>query len=263
MKRRILRGWQAAFVVLAFALLSLGIWRGEVEWIKGWAGLNWLAGYPWAALPICVLVAASILVSVVAAAPASAWVENATRGERQISVLFLAIVSAVSWLSFEIARRWFETNPFWGTFTRPAMTAIAGWLAWPIGSIAFCAVAIFLAIDRLLLRLRRWTIALFVAALALVLPASWLLLQLVPAHGYRDSIHSIKAGYPPLWTNLLMGAVAGIAARFGQRRERRAPHRYARGLDDLSGGGRHNGSQLILGAVNRPLVSKARHGSET
>ena len=212
-----IRGWRAGVLVSLLGLLSLALWRGEVEMIKGWAGLSWLVGYPWAALPGCVLVAASILVSILAAAPR--WVRESLdfRGATEIGARFVAIVSAASWLSFEIVRRWCERGPFWGTFARPATTAVAAWLAWPIGSIAFCSVATFLAIDRLLLRLRRWTIALFAGALALVLPASWLLLQLVPAHGYRDSIHAIKAGYPPLWTNLLMGAAAAVAAAFGRR----------------------------------------------
>ena len=61
-----------------------------------------------------------------------------------------------------------------------------------------------------------WCIALFVAALILVMPASWLSLQLLPAHGYTDEIHAIKAGYPTLWTNLLMGGVAAMATRFGR-----------------------------------------------
>ena len=48
------------------------------------------------------------------------------------------------------------------------------------------------------------------------MPASWVLLQLVPAHGYADEIHAIKAGYPTLWTNLLMGAAAAMATRFAR-----------------------------------------------
>ena len=49
------------------------------------------------------------------------------------------------------------------------------------------------------------------------MPASWLLLQLLPAHGYTDEIHAIKAGYPTLWTNWLMGAAGAVAAVFGRR----------------------------------------------
>ncbi len=224
-----IRGWWAAAAVVLLSLLSLALWRIEVELIKGWAGLHWLNGYPRAAVPICALVATSILVAVLAAAPRSAWDVIRSRGVTRTCVTFIATATGVAWLSFEITRRWLETNNAWLMFSPASlMTRLMttmGWLLQPVGSIALCAVGIFVAIDRLLLRLRPWSIALFVAALVLVMPASWVLLQLVPAHGYTDEIHAIKAGYPTLWTNVLMGGVAAVAARFGRRASGGAPEK--------------------------------------
>jgi hypothetical protein len=205
-------------MVVSFGLLSLALWRGEVELIKGWAGLSWLNGYPWAAVPVCALVAASVLATSLAAAPPAAREAIQPRGVGRACVTFLAIAAGIAWVSFEIARRWLETSHAWLMFSPPPLATRIGWLMPAVGSITWCAVGFFVAIDRLLLRLRPWCIALFAAALILVMPASWLSLQLVPAHGYTDPLHAIKAGYPMLWTNLLMGAAAGAAARFAHVR---------------------------------------------
>lgn len=194
-------------------LVSLALWRVEVELIKGWAGLNWLHGYPRAAVPVCALVSGSILVAVLAAAPPEARDAIRARGVGRTCVTFLAIVSGIAWLSFEIARQWLQTSNAWLLFSPPPVITRADWLIQPVGSIALCAVGVYFAIDRLLLRLRAWSIALFAAALILVMPASWLLLQVLPAHGYTDVIHAIKSGYPMLWSNLLMASAAAIAAR--------------------------------------------------
>jgi hypothetical protein len=204
-------------VVLVFGGASLALWRGEVELIKGWDGLNWLNGYPWAVIPICALVAASILVAVLAAAPPPARDAIQSRGIRRTCVTFIAIATGIAWLSFEIARRWLESSHAWLMFSPPPLSTRISWLAPPVGSIALSAVGFFVTIDRLLLRLRIWAVGLFVVALILTMPASWLLLQLLPAHGYTDEIHAIKAGYPMLWTNLLMGAAGAAAARWGPR----------------------------------------------
>jgi hypothetical protein len=83
--------------VAALATASVVAWRLEVELVKGWQGLAWLAGYPWTALPICVFVSFSAL------APLSA--SRTLALERR--VMFIVIVAAASWLSFELARTWF------------------------------------------------------------------------------------------------------------------------------------------------------------
>jgi hypothetical protein len=42
-------------LLLGDVLAARGLWLGEVCWIKGWAGLAWLSGFNWSALPICAL----------------------------------------------------------------------------------------------------------------------------------------------------------------------------------------------------------------
>jgi hypothetical protein len=197
---------RAAAAVLVLSLLSMVAWRVEVEWIKGWAGLGWLHGYPWAAVPICVLVAGSILVAVASMAPVRVVSAGA----------FLAVVTGVGWVSFEIARRWLYVDQEW--LLPPARSlALPRWALSPLLSIALSSVGVYLAISRLLFRLRPWTVVLFVAADLLVLPTSWLTLQIIPAHGYRDGIHAIKAGYPMLWTPILTAGAAALAVLLSRR----------------------------------------------
>lgn len=217
MSGSLIRGWRAGLLVLGFGAVSLALWRSEIELIKGWAGLNWLNGYPRAAVPICVLVAASVLVAVVAAMQPGARDAVRARGVARTYGTFVAVAAGIAWVSFEIARQWLRTSHAWLMFSPPPLTTRIGWLIPPVASIALCAAGIFVTVDRLLLRLRIWSVALFAAALILAMPASWLLLQLLPAHGYTDEIHAIKAGYPTLWTTILMGAAGAAAARFGRR----------------------------------------------
>ena len=209
-------GRRAGLLVLLFGLLSLAFWRGEVELIKGWAGLNWLNGYPWAAVPVCALVAGSVLVAVLAAAPPAARKPLDPRrrarlrdvpGDRDRSRVVVVCESR------DVA----GNQPRWLMFSPPPLmtrdrlvdsarsvhNVVRGWDLSQRSIACYCDCG-------------PWCIALFVAALIIVMPASWLSLQLLPAHGYTDEIHAIKAGYPTLWTNLLIGGVAAMATRFGR-----------------------------------------------
>jgi hypothetical protein len=190
-------------------LLSLAAWRLEIECVKGWDGLRWLSGYPWAALPICALVATSIVLAIAPSVPL-----------RPVRVgIFLAVATGIAWSSFEIARQWFYDDLAWLSLARWRLPP-SHWLFSPLLSTALTALGTYLAVRWLLFRIRPWSIALFALAVLLVLPLSVLSLQVFPAHGYRDAIHAIKAGYPMFWINLLMAAATGLAVRFGERPRR-------------------------------------------
>jgi len=61
----------------------------------------------------------------------------------------------------------------------------------------------------------KWSlIALFLLAIALVMPMGLLTIHLLPAlNGATDYAHVIKMGYPVFWTNVLMGLAAGLGTR--------------------------------------------------
>jgi hypothetical protein len=143
----LIRGRRAGALVLLFGLVSLALWRGEVELIKGWAGLSWLNGYPWAAVPVCALVEGSVLVTILAAAPPAAREAIQSRGVGRTCVTFLAIATGIAWLSFEIARQWLEISHAWLMFSPPPLATRIGWLLPAVGSIALCSVGLFFAID--------------------------------------------------------------------------------------------------------------------
>jgi hypothetical protein len=75
-------------------LLSTGIWLGEVIWLKGWEGLRWLDGYPWAAPPTALAVSLGALV----AGSGRTHTSWRRRGA------FLIMVWAALWASFEVSR---------------------------------------------------------------------------------------------------------------------------------------------------------------
>lgn len=49
--------WRSAVIVGCIGLLATGFWLAEVAWVKGWEGLKWLRGYPWAG-PVTAVAAA-------------------------------------------------------------------------------------------------------------------------------------------------------------------------------------------------------------
>jgi hypothetical protein len=197
------RSLRAALAVLALATLSFALWRGEVEYIKGWTGLNWLHGYPWSALPICVLVAASTLIPVAVAVPLS----------RERSLIFLAVVTVVGWASFEIARRWFYVDNSWliAFHQRPDPEYF---IFSPLLSIVLTTVGVQQAMHHLLVPIPTWTVGFFLVAVLLIVPVSLLAIQIVPVYIYRDFIHTIKSGYTAFFTNILLGIAAALATRF-------------------------------------------------
>jgi hypothetical protein len=196
---------RAALAVLGLALSSFAIWRVEVECIRGWAGLNWLRGYPWAAIPTCALVAASVLTCVAAVVPV----------KRGRSLPFVAVATAVVWIAFEIARRWLCEDYGYLVLVGSGVPA-SHWVVSPLLSVLISVFGIQQGIHRLLRPIAAWTALLFLSAVALVWPLCLLSLQIAPPHGYRDVIHAIKAGHPMFWSNITFGTAAWAAVRHGR-----------------------------------------------
>ena len=197
----------AALVVLVLATLSFALWRAEVEFIKGWTGINWLRkGYPWSAPPICALVALSVLTPPAVVTPLSRWRAG----------VFLAVATIIGWVSFDNARDWFYLNIGWLTLlqVRPPPEY---YVFSPLLSMVLTTVGMQQAIHRLLVPIATWTMVYFLAAILLIVPVSLLCLQIVPAHGEDDIYHTIKSGYTAFWTNILLAAAAALAIRFRRR----------------------------------------------
>jgi hypothetical protein len=178
-------------LLLSGVLTAWGLWLAEVCWIKGWAGLAWLSGFNWSALPICalILIAASYGVSA----------RSACR-ERMIFtaigwVIALAAFVLARWAAFHLFSRGFGLLPTlrWEPFIA---AALAGLLV---------SAGLTFAANRWLAAMHYWTGFLLAAGLLLVMPLSIATVQIFPAlNGSTDEIHSIKMGYPVLWTAVLV-----------------------------------------------------------
>jgi len=198
-------------VIVGLGLLAVALWLTEVLWIKGWQGLRWLEGYPWAAVPVCLLVALGALIAI--------------RGETVRPVRrpasFVVAVGITSWTSFEIARvslialhtpNWLFLDP--GLHALALRISVLSPLMRLALALALASVGVYVSVRFFLRPMSRWTILYLAAALLLVIPASLLTIRVVPAiNGTTDYLHAVKMGYPTFWTVVLVGAAVALGCR--------------------------------------------------
>jgi hypothetical protein len=189
-----------AALLLAAAFASWGLWLGEVVWLKGWAGIAWLSGFNWSAIPIAAIVAVACSYAVSFNAPG--------RGRRN----FVALAFALALVAFIFARA-------------AGVEVLSSWGPNPLGLLAIGVIVLMgiavaagftAAASRWLAQLHWWTAALVLLALLLVIPLSFATIKVFPAlNGSVDQVHAIKMGYPPFWVALLLP----LALRLGRRRK--------------------------------------------
>ena len=185
-------------------LAAWGLWLAEVCWIKGWAGLAWLSGFNWSALPICavILTTASYGVS-----------ERVAWRERMIFiavgwVIALAGFALTRWAAFDLFSRNLGPTVRWEPFIAAALA----------GSLV--SAGLTFAANRWLAAMHYWTGFLLAAGLLVVMPLSIATIKMVPAlNGSVDEIHSIKMGYPVFWTAVLVS----VALCLGRKRRPTPP----------------------------------------
>lgn len=179
-------------LLLGGVLAAWSLWLAEVCWIKGWAGLAWLSGFNWSALPICALILFTTSYGVSARA---AWRERVIFTAMGWVIAVAAFVLA-RWAAFDLFSRSLGLLPTvrW----QPLIAAaLAGLLLVPAG-LTFAA-------NRWLAAMHYWTGFLLAAGLLVVMPLSIATIKIFPAlNGGTDEIHSIKMGYPVLWTAVLV-----------------------------------------------------------
>jgi len=189
------------FFQILGAFAAWGLWLTEVYWIKGWAGLAWLSGFNWSALPICALVV------VLCAQSVAVDVQRLNRA-RFIAIGFVLAVgtfAVVRWAAFEL---------FSGSISAP-LYQLEAVLVLLIAVLAFC-VGLTVAVNRWLGPVRSWTVILLAAGLLLVLLLSFITIRIFPAfNGSTDELHAFKMGYPVFWITVLIP----LALRLGAKRE--------------------------------------------
>jgi hypothetical protein len=189
--------------VVAAALLAFGVWRAEIVWMKGgWYSLEWLQGFNWAAVPICVLIAG-----------ACAFYVNPTHDEPK-RLPFVLCASVMFFVAFAISRqKIFEIFSIWPVGMAAALLAW-GWLL----GIILCAVIVSAGLpwltNRFLAPVHEWISVCLVGTLIVVLPISYATFAIAPEHPGADPFtESIKRGYPAFWTALLVPLVLQLGVR--------------------------------------------------
>jgi len=195
--------------IVALGLLAAGLWLAEVLRVKGWEGLRWLGGYPWAAVPTCLFVALAALI--------------AARGEAVRPAFrhagFVIAVWATSWVSFEVSRVGLIAlhTPSLVDFVSVTLwmkLALLDPLIRLVCAVALAVMGIYLGVRFLLRPISRWTILYLAVALLLVVPACLLTIRVVPAvNGATDYLHAVTMGYPTFWTVVLVAAAVALGRR--------------------------------------------------
>jgi len=185
-------------ILVGAAFAAWALWLIEVCWVKGWPGLAWLTGFNWSSLPVCALIA--IL--------ADYFLNDQTRFFGKIRFFITAFL--ISTTAFSLAR-WSVFHLFSGNWTNGGQL---GTFLVLLAAIFLVTVGLPLAANRWLRPIHRFTSLLLLRALLLVLPLSFATIHAFPAlNGSTDQLHSIKMGYPVLWTVLLIP----IALRLGRK----------------------------------------------
>jgi hypothetical protein len=201
------RPWLRIALVVLLAFLAFGSWHGEVRLVKGWEGLAWLDGYPWAAVPVCLAIALA------------AWI-GADQKTRRPAIRVLAFL-LVSWglllLCFEIAKAsLFALHSVGFLFYFPEMLKqgslwdmlyeLGLFLGVPL-AVILTSVGLYWAIYLFLQRISQWTLLFLILGLILIMPASLATCHVLSAIDYRtDYFHAVKMGYPAFWAVVLVGA---------------------------------------------------------
>jgi len=197
--------------ILLLAFLAFGLWYGEVRFVKGGEGLNWLEGYPWAAVPVCLAIALA------------AWIgAGQKRGRSAVRVAaFLLISWGILFLSFEIAKAsLFALHSVGFLFYFPEMLKqgslwdrlyeLGLFLGVPL-AVILTSVGLYWAIHLFLQRISQWTLLFLILGLILIMPASLATCHVLSAIDCRtDYFHAVKMGYPAFWAVALVGAAAGL-----------------------------------------------------
>jgi hypothetical protein len=206
-----------AVAVAILGLVAFGLWLAEVVWVKGWPGLAWLSGYPYAAVGVAALVAVGVLVAL-GARPSPVRIAG-----------FIACTTSVGLGCFELSREAILNFSGSGHVPPSFGASWAGLAALPLSAL-LAAVGLFATVRGFLSPLPAWTILYLVVAFGVVLPAAMVTIHVFPAihGGYTDYVHAVKMGYHGFWVVVLTAAAVALGARTSS-----VPHDRARAVAAL------------------------------
>ena len=181
-------------LVFLLATLSLGLWLGEVVFLKQWASLHWIRKEMYSVYPICLIVVFSTLLPII------------VRYGIDIKRLLIAIslMFVISIYSFTLARG--------GIFTLHGKLAFLDFdpnfyymMRKLISAFLLTIFGFHFVINTFLIRMSYWNILFNAVSLILLIPTSLVTILVLPSiNGHQDYIHAVKMGYPMFWLVISM-----------------------------------------------------------
>lgn len=182
--------------------------------MKGWEGLNWLGGYPWAAVPVCLAIALA------------AWIGAGSRkrGNAVQLIAFPILAWGLLLACFELARAsLFALHSMGFLLYLPDLLKqgslwnrlynLGLFLGIPL-AVLLTSVGLYWAVCLFHQRISQWTLLFLILGLILIMPASLATCHVLSAIDYRtDYFHAIKMGYPAFWAVVLVGAAVMLGRK--------------------------------------------------
>ncbi len=172
----------ALLLLLVEMLAAWGLWIAEVRWVKGWAGLAWLSGFNWSALPICPLIGVAKAIF------------TSRKADLKERTTFALSVAGACLFAFTIAR-WAFFEMFSGGLGSVIISDRPMPMLLLVIALLLVAIVPTAAANRWLGPVHFWTAIGLGLSLLLVVPLSLATTKLLPApNGNMDAIHAIKMG---------------------------------------------------------------------
>jgi hypothetical protein len=182
--------------------------------VKGWEGLNWLSGYPWAAVPVCLAITLA------------AWIGAGSRkresGGRFIAFLILAwgllllcfeLAKASLYILHSVGFLWYFPDLLKQGSLWSRLHDLGLFLGIPL-AVLLTSVGLYWAVCLFHQRISRWTLLILILGLILIMPASLATCHVLSAVDYRtDYFHAVKMGYPAFWAVVLVGAAVMLGRK--------------------------------------------------
>ncbi len=184
-------------VIFLLSLTAITLWLGEVLFIKGWHGLNWLRGPLYSPFLSTLFVVAAFMSSLI-------QYSDLTKKNIIIAFCLLYLVS----IFFYTAGKEFTTIPYqmaiWSRIDYYILEFM-GFMLFPLMALVYWFIT-----QKFIRKTKKIHILYLTLFSLAVLPLSMLSIWICPGFGTGDGeIDAIKMGYPVFWMAMMMG-LAGL-----------------------------------------------------
>ena len=187
-------------VIFLLSLTAIALWLGEILFIKGWHGLNWLSGPLYSPFLSTVFVVAAFL---------SSFIHGRSLIKKNVILAYclLYIVGIFCYIAGAVLVSLPYRMFLWSEFDY-YLVEFMGFLLFPLMALSYWLIT------QKLIRKTKKTHILYLTLFSLaVLPLSMLSIWICPGFGSGDGeVDAIKMGYPVFWMAMMMG-LAGMVMK--------------------------------------------------